>query len=138
MIGGTNLRQRRRVTHQTDKKELLANADTNKKPNNDGQQDEINKSVKSSLERTKQMMKSELERVSHVTNVIDTDGQALNKTREEQQELGDAGKGAKGSLQRLKLEEQKENIIFWSSVVFFYLVVIYVVWSRIRIPFILW
>lgn len=47
-------------------------------------------------------------------------------------------KGAKGSLNRLKLKEKEDEIIFWASILFFYFVVLYVLWTRIRIPFLLW
>lgn len=128
--------------YQSNRQGLVSKANTdNKVPtsSNDAEaQKQMKKSVTSSLERTKEMMRSELERVSHVSNVIHTDGKALEQTRDEQLEINDAGKGAKGSLQRLKLQEKQESMVFWSSVVFFYLVVLYIVWSRIRIPFLLW
>jgi hypothetical protein len=47
-------------------------------------------------------------------------------------------KSAGGSLNRLKLKEKEDEIIFWASVVFFYIAVLYVLWTRIRIPFLLW
>ncbi len=46
--------------------------------------------------------------------------------------------GAKGSFALLKLKEREDEIIFWSSVVFFFTVALYVLWTRIRIPFLLW
>lgn len=84
------------------------------------------------------MMRSELERVSHVHETIYFDGQKIQSTKREHMEMRDTVKGAKGSLTMLQIQEREEKIVFWSAVCFFYLVVAYVMWTRIRIPFILW
>ena len=84
------------------------------------------------------MMKTELERVAHVSDAIDADGKTLLNTKEEHYEMKGSVKGAKGSLTMLQIQERKESIVFWSAVGFFYTVVLYVLWTRIRIPFLLW
>jgi Sec20. len=94
--------------------------------------------ITASLRRTKAMMQQELHRVSHVSETISQDGIKLKMTEEEHLNMKGGIRGAKGSLSKLKLKEKEEAIIFWASVVFFYMVVLYVLWTRIRIPFFLW
>jgi len=94
--------------------------------------------ITASLRRTKAMMQQELHRISHVSDAISQDGIKLRMTEEEHLSMKGGIRGAKGSLSRLKLKEKEEAIIFWASVVFFYMVALYVLWTRIRIPFILW
>ena len=84
------------------------------------------------------MMQQELNRISHVSDSIQQDGTKLKETKETHMSMKGGIKGAKGSLSRLKLKEKEDEIIFWSSVVFFYLAVVYVLWTRIRIPFLMW
>ena len=81
------------------------------------------------------MMKTELERVAHVSEAIDADGKTLQSTKDEHYGMKSTVKGAKGSLTMLQIQERKESIVFWSAVSFFYSVVLYVLWTRIRIPF---
>ena len=94
--------------------------------------------ITSSLRRTKIMMQQELNRISNVSESIVQDGIKLNHTKEQHIGMKGGIKGAKGSLNRLKLKEKEDEIIFWASIVFFYVVVLYVLWTRIRIPFLLW
>jgi hypothetical protein len=84
------------------------------------------------------MMHQELNRLNAVAETIDKDGKILNQTQDEHLGMKGGIQGAKGSLGKLKLKEKEDQIIFWSSVIFFYLVVLYVLWTRIRIPFVLW
>jgi hypothetical protein len=94
--------------------------------------------ITASLRRTKAMMQQELHRISHVSDTISQDGIKLKMTEEEHLSLRGGIRGAKGSLSKLKLKEKEEAIIFWASVVFFYMVALYVLWTRIRIPFFFW
>lgn len=94
--------------------------------------------ITSSLRRTKTMMQQELSRISNVSESIDQDGIKLNQTKDQHMGMKGGIKGAKGSLNRLKLKEREDEIIFWASILFFYIVVLYVLWTRIRIPFLLW
>ena len=84
------------------------------------------------------MMQQELNRISNVSESIDNDGKVLKMTKDEHLGLKGGIKGAKGSLGRLKLKEKEDEIVFWASVGFFYAVVLYVLWTRIRIPFLMW
>jgi len=84
------------------------------------------------------MMKSELERVSNVHETIEFDGHKIRSTKVEHLGMKDTVIGAKGSLEMLKRQEREERVVFWSAVCFFYVVVLYVMWTRIRIPFLLW
>ena len=65
------------------------------------------------------MMRSELERVSHVHETIYFDGQKIQSTKREHMEMRDTVKGAKGSLTMLQIQEREEKIVFWSAVCFF-------------------
>jgi len=92
----------------------------------------------SSLNRTRNMLQTELERISHVSNALDSDGHILASTKEEYQSMQEETAGAKKSLFRLKRLEMEDSIIFWSAVAFFYLVCLYIICSRIRLPFLSW
>jgi hypothetical protein len=94
--------------------------------------------ITSSLRRTKTMMQQELSRISNVSESINQDGITLNETKGQHMGMKGGIKSAGGSLNRLKLKEKEDEIIFWASVVFFYIAVLYVLWTRIRIPFLLW
>jgi hypothetical protein len=96
------------------------------------------KLITRSLQRTKNMMHQELNRLNAVSETIDKDGKILNQTKDEHLSMKGGIQGAKGSLGKLKLKEREDQIIFWSSVIFFYFVVLYVLWTRIRIPFLVW
>jgi hypothetical protein len=92
----------------------------------------------SSLSRTRNMLQTELERVSHLSTALDSDGQILTLTKEEYESMQEETKGAKSSLYRLKRLEMQDSIIFWSAVAFFYIVCLYIICSRIRVPFLAW
>jgi len=117
------------------KKKLLGNANTKKKKPSTA--DEA-RSIEMSLRRTNQLLHQELDRVSSISHAIDQDGRVLGETKSHHKEMKDDIKGAKGALRGLEREKQKERRVLMASVVFFYMVVAYVVWTRIRIPFLLW
>ena len=83
-------------------------------------------------------MQNELQRVSDVTTTIQDDGKKIKNTKDEHLSMGDGVKGARYALVWLKLKEKEDVIIFWSAVTFFYAVTLYVLWTRIRIPFLMW
>mmetsp|Transcript_30915 Transcript_30915/g.66933 ORF Transcript_30915/g.66933 Transcript_30915/m.66933 type:complete len:170 (+) Transcript_30915:134-643(+) len=91
-----------------------------------------------SLMRTKSAMKQDLERISHVTDAIDSDGAMLKDTKESHQGLSGLAKGAKGALRYLQAQERREDVVLWAAVIFFFLSAAYVFWTRVRIPFLLW
>ena len=55
-----------------------------------------------------------------------------------QRQMTTTVKGATAALRNLQLQQRKEHIVLMTSIGFFYTVVLYVVWTRIRIPFLLW
>jgi len=95
-------------------------------------------SIVESLLRTKSAMKQDLERLSYVTDAIDSDGAMLKDTQESHLGLGGLAKGARGALRYLQAQERRETVVLWAAVVFFYLSALYVFWTRVRIPFLLW
>jgi hypothetical protein len=96
------------------------------------------RSITKSLRRTQALLSQELERVSHVSGAIDEDGKMLQKTKTHQHSMNDTVKGANSALRNLQLQQRKEHLILMTSVFFFFAVALYVLWTRIRIPFLLW
>jgi protein transport protein SEC20 len=94
--------------------------------------------ITDSLQRTKQMMRHELERVSHVNSAMQDDTHMLEQTRDQHVGMGDVVKGARGALRKLQRQDMQETVVLWSAVAFFYTCALYVLWTRIRIPFLLW
>eukprot|EP00550_Attheya_septentrionalis_P004492 CAMPEP_0198283994 /NCGR_PEP_ID=MMETSP1449-20131203/3554_1 /TAXON_ID=420275 /ORGANISM="Attheya septentrionalis, Strain CCMP2084" /LENGTH=132 /DNA_ID=CAMNT_0043980899 /DNA_START=11 /DNA_END=409 /DNA_ORIENTATION=- len=94
--------------------------------------------ITDSLQRTKQMMRHELERVSHVTSAMQDDAQMLEQTRDHHVGMESVVKGARGALRKLKRQDMQETVVLWCAVSFFYTCALYVLWTRIRIPFLLW
>mmetsp|Transcript_22862 Transcript_22862/g.32728 ORF Transcript_22862/g.32728 Transcript_22862/m.32728 type:complete len:144 (-) Transcript_22862:87-518(-) len=96
------------------------------------------RSITKSLRRTQNLLSQELHRVAHVSEAIDADGKLLGDTKETHLVMNDTVKGANAALRNLELQKRKETLVLTGSMVFFFLVVAYVLWTRIRIPFILW
>ena len=113
-----------------------------KKKNTDGDKKksaaEEARSINESLLRTKQMMHSELGRMSHVKDAIQSDENALKNIQEDQMGMGGAVKGAKGALGQMSRQDREEAVVLTISIIIFSLSALYVVWTRIRIPFLLW
>lgn len=89
------------------------------------------RSITASLQRSQALLQHELERVSHVSQAIQEDGKLLGATKSHHTELSDLSKTANKALYQLKLQQQKEQLIFMGAVVFYVLVVLYVLWTRI-------
>jgi len=137
----SNVRRRRNKTEVSNRTSLFQQQQQNTKGNPKTATTAAHheaKSITNSLQRTKAMMTSELERVSHVTESIANDGKTIHDTKLEHLGIKDAVRDSRGSLGALKRREREERVVFWSAVVFFYLVVGYILWSRLRIPFLLW
>lgn len=94
------------------------------------------RSITTSLRRTQTLLQQELERVSHVANALDADGQLLSQTHGHQHVMNDTVKGANAALRNLQLQQRKEFIVLMAAVAFFYAVAAYVLWTRIPMPFI--
>ena len=134
----TTIRRRKNKLHKERKSQLLNGSKSNPKDASSNNAAQEARDITSSLRRTKTMMQQELDRMFNVTETIDRDGQMLQETKDEHIVMKGGIKGAKGSFARLKLKDKEDDIIFWSSVVFFYIAVFYVLWTRIRIPFLMW
>jgi hypothetical protein len=73
--------------------------------------------------------------VSHLSTTIDDDGALLSKSREEHVGMGGTMKGARGMLRKLGRQDVRDAFILRGAVVFYWVVVVYVLWSRIKVPF---
>ena len=93
-------------------------------------------SIQKSLNRTEALLKQELARVSHISHSIDDDGKLLESTMNDQKTM-DIQK-AKQSLTNLQRAQEREQTILRMSIIFFWTVVFYIMWSRIisHLPFI--
>lgn len=92
-------------------------------------------SVTTTLLRTKEMMQQELERVSTLNTTINDDGALLNDAKEEHVGMGGTMKNAQGAMRKLKTQDIRDAIILRCALVFYWIVVVYVLWTRIKIPF---
>ena len=92
-------------------------------------------SITTSLLRTKNMMAQELNRVSTLNTTINDDGNLLNTAKDEHTNMGGTMKSTKGVMKRLGRQDVRDAIILRCAIVFYWLVVIYVLWTRIKIPF---
>jgi Sec20 len=88
--------------------------------------------IHTSLMRTKQLLQSELQRVSAVSAAISHDETVLQQTAHEQKTLNTAG--AQQALTSLQRAQQFEHRVLMASILFFYLVVSYIVYERILYP----
>lgn len=93
-------------------------------------------SIQTSLSRTQNLLKNELNRVSQVATAIDEDGKILQETKTTHQSLN--VKKAKNALTSLQRAEQREYRILLASILFFWSVVIYILFLRVvmHIPFV--
>mmetsp|Transcript_22616 Transcript_22616/g.37408 ORF Transcript_22616/g.37408 Transcript_22616/m.37408 type:complete len:118 (+) Transcript_22616:93-446(+) len=96
------------------------------------------RSIAKSLLRTRALISQELERTSHVSEAIEADGKLLDKTKIHQHTMNDTVKDANAALSNLQLQQRKERYVFIGSVSLFFAVALYVLWTRIRIPYFLW
>ena len=94
------------------------------------------RSIQQSLQRTQNLLKNELNRVSQVASAIDEDGRMLEDTKTTHQSLN--VKGAKQALTSLQRAQQQEQQVLMASVLFFLAVVFYIMWQRIliKLPFV--
>jgi len=138
--------QQRRVTYAEDRNNLISNGKHDdsstrrrRKPKrSDEATAQEENGVTDSYLRINHMMKQELERVSAVSSAIDSDGSLLREAKEDQKGMTGVVKGARGTLWLLKAQEMRETIVLWCAVVFFYAAALYVLWTRVKIPFLLW
>lgn len=96
------------------------------------------RSLQDSLQRTQTLLQQELERVSHISRSVDQDGTYLQQTKTHHLEIHQESYNAQKALRALQRQQQQERRILFLSVAFFYSVAAYVIWTRLRIPFLLW
>jgi len=81
------------------------------------------------------MMSQELDRVTQLSTTIDDDGALLSDARDEHAGMGGTMKGANKVMGRLSRQDVRDAFILRCAVVFYWGVVAYVLWSRIKVPF---
>jgi hypothetical protein len=81
------------------------------------------------------MMAQELERVENLNTAIRDDGELLHDAKEEHLGMGGTMKGARGVMKKLARQDVRQAFILRSAIVFYWCVVAYVLWSRVKVPF---
>ena len=81
------------------------------------------------------MMARELERVTDLDSTINDDGALLSDAKDEHLGMGGTMKGARGVMRRLGRQDVRDAIILRCAIAFYSFVVAYVLWSRIKVPF---
>mmetsp|Transcript_7179 Transcript_7179/g.10570 ORF Transcript_7179/g.10570 Transcript_7179/m.10570 type:complete len:217 (+) Transcript_7179:226-876(+) len=94
--------------------------------------------ITTSLLRTKHLMEQNLDRTQETSSALESDAQALKQAREGQSDIVHSTKGAKGALRALKRQDVQERVVLICAVGFYCIVALYVLWTRIRVPFLLW
>ena len=89
--------------------------------------------IQKSLMRTQMLLRNELQRVSHVQNAIDEDGNVLQHTMDQHKSLNT--KSAQKALTALQRAQQQEQRVLMASITFFFVVAFYILWSRILLRF---
>ena len=92
-------------------------------------------SITTSLLRTKNIMAQELDRVSTLNTTINDDGALLHDAKKEHTGMGGTMSLARGVMKRLGRQDVRDAIILRCSIIFYWGVVGYVLWSRIKVPF---
>jgi Sec20 len=89
--------------------------------------------IQKSLIRTQNLLKMELQRVSHLGNAIEEDGKLLQNTMDDHKSLNT--RNAHKALSALERAQRQEQRVLMVSVSFFFLAAFYVMWSRVLIKF---
>mmetsp|Transcript_21095 Transcript_21095/g.47605 ORF Transcript_21095/g.47605 Transcript_21095/m.47605 type:complete len:123 (+) Transcript_21095:132-500(+) len=92
-------------------------------------------SVTTSLRRTKDMLSQELDRVANLNTTIVDDGALLSETKDEHEGMGGTMKGAKSTMHKLGRQDIRDAFILRMAIVFYWACVAYVLWTRIKVPF---
>jgi hypothetical protein len=83
--------------------------------------------------RTQNLLKNELQRVSHLGNAIEEDGKVLQSTMDDHKSLNT--RNAQKALTALERAQREEQRMLMLSVSFFFVAAFYVMWSRVLIKF---
>ncbi|KAL7548030.1 hypothetical protein ACHAWF_011366 [Thalassiosira exigua] len=93
------------------------------------------RSVTEALLRTKDVLSRELDRVAALDGTIREDGERLRGAREEHAGMGGTMRGARGVMRRLGRQDVRDAVILRCAIAFYWATVAYVLWSRIKVPF---
>lgn len=93
--------------------------------------------VNSSLLRTRSMLTSELDRINSVNSTFNNDKKAIQRVAEDYNSLENISDNARRVLRSLENKEVKENLVLGGATLFYMFCLVYVVWTRFWIPFIL-
>jgi len=80
-------------------------------------------------------MEQELDRVSTLNTTIKDDGALMADAKEEHVGMGGTMKGARSVMQKLGRQDVRDAIVLRCAIVFYWGAVAYVLWSRIKVPF---
>mmetsp|Transcript_1192 Transcript_1192/g.2209 ORF Transcript_1192/g.2209 Transcript_1192/m.2209 type:complete len:83 (+) Transcript_1192:254-502(+) len=80
-------------------------------------------------------MSQELDRMSTLNTTIHDDGALLHDAKEEHEGMGGTMKGARKMMGRLGRQDVRDAIVLRCAIIFYWVVVAYVLWSRIKVPF---
>ena len=89
--------------------------------------------IQKSLQKTKNLLQNELNRVSNITNAIEEDGNILQQTMDHHKSLNT--KNAQQALTALQRAQAHEQRVLNASIGVFVSVVFYILWSRVLIKF---
>eukprot|EP00934_Nitzschia_sp_Nitz4_P004950 Nitzschia sp. Nitz4//scaffold397_size11424//10631//11035//NITZ4_009045-RA/size11424-processed-gene-0.7-mRNA-1//-1//CDS//3329550296//4940//frame0 len=88
-------------------------------------------SIQKSLMRTQDLLKNELQRVSHLGSAIEEDGHVLLQAMDQHKSINT--RNAQKALTALQRAQRHEQRVLMSSVFFFLLVAFYILWARVLI-----
>ena len=123
-------RRRRREEERQNYRQLMAGnrRNNNNKSNKNSTISEA-QAIQKSLLRTHGLLQNELQRVQHVTDAIQHDGQLLEQTMDHHKSLNT--KQASTALSALQRAQRFEYHVLLSSMILFGVVATYVLWSRV-------
>ncbi|CAM9428715.1 unnamed protein product [Heterosigma akashiwo] len=84
------------------------------------------------------MLETEVERSNAVAVTLAQDGLSLHETLGEHQNIHGNVNQAKKKLNKYQKRQKMDRIIMYLATMFFFSVVFYIVFQRVRIPFLLW
>ena len=91
--------------------------------------------IQKSLQHTQHLLSAELERVQSVQQALQQDQELLQDTLDDHSSLNI--KQAKKALTNLERAQKQEQRVLLASIIFFWSVVVYILWSRLvlHVPF---
>lgn len=136
-LATTQLRQRRASgrgeTSDTETRRRDEEAETDPMPDKMGasQQIRIAQSVSESLRRSRDLLREEMERGGEMSKVLSSSSSIIEKSLGEHSQLGSSTHLSQQYLNKLKRRELTDKILLGLGTCFFFLVVIYVILTRL-------